>query len=143
MKELKKSIGQTKDSGWQFGLRKTFDLPQKDLWDFMFSDEGLNVWLSPVEGELETDKAFQTREGLEVKMKLLKPYSHVRMTWKKKGWDHDSNLQVRVLASGKKATISFHHDKLINQDERVEMSIYWNKKMLEIGEALSQKIVFQ
>ena len=72
MKEPKKNIGQTKDSGWQFGLRKTFDLPQKDVWEFMFSDKGLNVWLGPVKGDLETNKTFQTGEGLEGMIKLLK-----------------------------------------------------------------------
>ena len=48
-------VGKTKDAGFQFGARKTFDLDFHKAWDFLFSKEGLKVWLGSVEfNELET-----------------------------------------------------------------------------------------
>ncbi|WP_310588385.1 SRPBCC domain-containing protein [Dyadobacter sp. CY326] len=60
---------------------------------------------------------------------MLKPYSHIRMSWKKKEWEHDSALQIRVMENGKKTTIAFHHDKLADAEQREEMSEYWSSKM--------------
>ncbi|MCE7065233.1 hypothetical protein LZG73_08035 [Dyadobacter sp. CY326] len=51
------------------------------------------------------------------------------MSWKKKEWEHDSALQIRVMENGKKTTIAFHHDKLADAEQREEMSEYWSSKM--------------
>src|SRR5690606_31964963 len=60
-----KPVGKTKDSGWQFGLRKTFYKAQEYLWDIIFSDKGLKIWLGGLEEELEPKKSYKTKEGIE------------------------------------------------------------------------------
>ena len=75
-----KPIGLTKDVGWQFGLSKTFAYTQEFLWDYMFSDQGLKIWLGELDKDLEIKKPYQSKEGI---VRVLKPYSYIRMNWKK------------------------------------------------------------
>ncbi|MFC4874711.1 SRPBCC domain-containing protein [Negadavirga shengliensis] len=138
MKKTAKQVGLTKDVGWQFGLRKTFPYPQEWLWDFMFSDKGLAIWLGRLEGKLEVKKKYRTKEGIEGLVRVFTPYSHIRMTWKEKNWDNTSTVQVRVMGNQEKATVSFHQEKLVDNGQREEMKTYWNKKMKGIEKELTK-----
>ncbi|MBX2949828.1 MAG: SRPBCC domain-containing protein [Crocinitomicaceae bacterium] len=138
MKIPDKPVGLTKDAGWQFGLRKTVPYSLEAVWDFLFSAEGLKHWLGTLEEELEIKKPFNTNEGVEGMIRLLTPYSHVRMSWKKNGWKNTSTVQVRVLNNGEKTTISFHHEKLLNEQQREEVQGYWNEKMTALETALAK-----
>ena len=129
---MKKIVGQTKDVGFQFGLRKTFQLPQDQVWEFMFSPTGLDIWLGKLATELELNKSFRTESGIEGHVRVLKPLSHVRMSWKKPEWDQSSTLQVRIMGNEKKTTISFHQEKLTDGDQRKEMKEYWDVVMSEL-----------
>lgn len=137
MKTQEKTIGLTKGVGWQFGLRKTFPYSQEYLWDFMFSNKGLKIWLGNLKEKLEIKKAYKTQEGIEGLVRVLTPYSHIRISWKKKDWENVSTVQVRVIGNHEKATISFHQEKLLDNKQREEMKLYWNKKMVEIKKAIT------
>ncbi len=131
---MAKPIGKTKDVGFQFGLQKTFPISEKRAWEFMFSDEGLKIWLGDLKDKLEIKEENQTKDGIIVFIRVLKPNSHIRMNWKKKDWDNNSTLQVRVIGkSENKTTISFHQEKLTDSNQREEMKRYWNKKMDKIN----------
>ncbi|WP_439489952.1 SRPBCC domain-containing protein [Algoriphagus sp.] len=136
MERRNKQIGKTKDVGWQFGLRKTLPLSQESVWDFMFSEQGLKIWLGELEQDLEVKKHYKTKSGIDGLIRVLKPYSHIRMNWKKQNWDNLSTLQVRVMGDNRKATISFHQEKLLDNKQREEMKTYWNEKMTKIEKAL-------
>lgn len=137
MKTQEKPVGLTKDVGWQFGLRKTFPYSQKYLWDFMFSGKGLSIWLGELKEELEIKTAYKTKDGIEGFVRVFTPYSHIRMNWKKKNWENISTVQVRVIGNQEKATISFHQEKLLDNNQREEMKLYWDKKMTEIKKAIT------
>lgn len=132
-----KEVGLTKDVGYQFGKRKTFDLPLNDAWEFMFSNKGLSIWLGTLPGELELLQPFQTKEGIVGKLRLMKPFSHIRMAWAKQEWDNTSTLQVRLIKAKFGTTICFHQEKLQDKAQRVEMKAYWDNVMEKIAQALS------
>lgn len=137
MKKQGKSVGLTKDAGYQFGIRKTFPYSQEYLWNFMFSDKGLKIWLGELKEDLEIEKAYQTKEGIEGLVRVFTPHSHIRMNWKKENWENNSIVQVRVIGDQEKATISFHQEKLLDNNQREEMDLYWNKKMTEIEKMIT------
>ena len=139
MKTQEKPIGLTKDVGWQFGLRKTFPYSQGYLWDFMFSKKGLKIWLGEFDEELEVKKSFKTKDGIEGLVRVFTPHSHIRLNWKKKNWENLSTVQVRVMGNQEKATISFHQEKLSNNNQREEMKKYWNEKMVKIEKVIMDK----
>jgi uncharacterized protein YndB with AHSA1/START domain len=131
--EKDKIIGQTKDVGFQIGVRKTFNISTETAWDFLFSDKGLSTWLGKISIEnFGLDKTYKTKEGIEGEVNTLKPYSHIRLSWKPKNWTNISAVQIRVINAKGKATISFHQDKLLDSKQRDEMKIYWDRIIAKI-----------
>lgn len=47
--------------------------------------------------QFELEKQFKIENGIEGSVRVLKPYSHIRLNWKKKGWENISTVQVRVI----------------------------------------------
>jgi uncharacterized protein YndB with AHSA1/START domain len=134
MEHETKVTGQTKDAGFQFGLRKTFLVNAETAWDYLFTEEGLSIWLGTTKhADFELKKPFITEEGNEGTLNVLKPYSHVRLTWKKPGWADLSSLQIRVLDNKGKVTIAIHQDQLEDADMRDEAEVYWNGVMDKLG----------
>lgn len=133
-----KIVGQTKDAGFQIGVRKTFAVPVQTVWDFLFSEKGLSIWLGKISLEnFELGKSYKTNKKIEGKVNVFKPNSHIRLTWKPKYWTNTSALQIRVIPSKEKTTISFHQDKLLDSKQRGEMKEYWNKVIEKIGNEIS------
>lgn len=129
--------GLTKSAGWEMGVRKTFPISVNDTWSFLFSDEGLRIWLGTVK-ELKWEKGeeYKTGNGISGVIRVVNPLSHIRITWKKKEWDHFSTLQLRTIKGKDKTTISFHHDRLKNSAEREEMLIHWENVLKSIEKKL-------
>ena len=110
---MTQNIGLTKDSGWQFGVRKTLPSNLEHLWDLFFSEKGLKYWSE------EVDQNFST----------FKEYSHIRTKWKHVGFEENANLQIRFIPNKNrdKTTISIHIDQLKNENQREEAKRYWSK----------------
>lgn len=53
---MTENIGHTKDVGFQFGIRKTISVPTEKVLDFLFSENGLNIWLGKLKNDLELKK---------------------------------------------------------------------------------------
>ncbi|MEO1214083.1 MAG: SRPBCC domain-containing protein [Bacteroidota bacterium] len=123
---MKKQIGQTKDVGFQFGIRKTISGSTEDIWDYLFSPKGLKIWLGELETEFELKKGFRTKNGVEGYVRLVKPNSHIRINWKRKDWTNLSTLQMRLITNKEKTTISFHQEKLGDSKQREEVKNYWS-----------------
>ena len=117
-------VGKTRDSGFQIGVRRTFPVTVTQAWDYLFSAEGLQIWLgnslNEESGNDLTDKIVQIPSK---KVNVCKPYSHIRIKWAKEGWKNVSLLQMRVIAAKGKATISFHQEKLLDAAQRMEMKL--------------------
>ena len=134
---VKKEVGLTKDAGWQMGVRKTLDTDFDRVWDFMFSDKGLNLWLGPIKAEqLEVGKAMDLDHGIWFKIVVFKPFSHIRMQWKKREWSNTSRLQLRIIRSKEKTVVSFAQEMMRNQTQREEMIVHWKKVAERLSEIL-------
>ena len=83
-------------------------------WDFLFSDKGIKIWLGKLKNELEINKKYETENGISGLVRIFKPYSHIRISWKPKNWENSSTLQIRVLGDDEKTTIAIHQEKLLN-----------------------------
>lgn len=137
--EKTKVVGQTCDAGFQIGVRKTFAVPVENVWNFLFSEAGLSTWLGKISLEnFELGKPYKTEEEIEGKVSVFKPNSHIRLTWKPKYWTNSSALQIRVIPSKEKTTISFHQDKLLDNQQRDEMKKYWDGVIVKIENEISK-----
>ncbi|NUN09792.1 MAG: SRPBCC domain-containing protein [Ignavibacteriaceae bacterium] len=123
-----KSItGKTKNVGFEVGVRKIYPVDQTEVWNYLSSDEGITFWLGElVKGRLIENNNYKTVDGVEGTVRILRPYSHIRLTWKKADWKNHSTLQMRVIAGKKKTTVSFHQEKLADVRQRTEMKKHWS-----------------
>ena len=132
-----REAGKTKDAGFQFGLQRTFPVTGEEAWDFMVSDRGLKIWLGDLVSPLELKRKYLTKSGIHGLVRVFKPYSHLRMNWKKNNWENMSTLQIRTIGnSDGKSIISFHQEKLTDAKQRAEMKEYWNRKMDDLATEL-------
>ena len=118
-------IGKTKDVGFQFGIRRTIPVSTDKVWDFLFSSNGLKIWLGKLKNELELKKEFETEEGITGFVRVFKTNSHIRLNWKLKTWKNMTTVQIRVIGNETKTTIAIHQEKLLNPQQRNEMKEYW------------------
>lgn len=135
-----KETGLTKVGWFQFGVRKTFKISLSAAWDFLLSPQGVEIWLGSLKGkDLEQNEPFKTEEGIEGKITVLKPHSHIRMAWKRRGWSNTSIVQVRVIEAKTGTTISFHQEKLLNKKQREEVQKYWDKVVEEFTGKIAEQ----
>lgn len=124
---MEKQVGQTKDVGVQFGIRKTFPISAEFAWNFLMSAKGLETWLGQINHELEFKKEFETENGISGFVRVFEPKSHIRLNWKLKDWPNMSTVQLRVIEKQEKTTIAIHQEKLLNAEQRSKMKEYWTK----------------
>ena len=91
-------VGLTKDSGWQVGVRKTLPISPEKAWDFLFSKEIIRVWLGEVPAfPLQVGSNFSLKDDTEVKITVLSPGSHLRLSFRTPGCERPSIIQVRTI----------------------------------------------
>ena len=134
---MEKQIGQTKNLGFQFGIRKTFPISLENAWDFLLSEKGVKIWIGELKNELEIKKNYETKNGISGLVRVLKPNSHIRLNWKRKNWNNMSIIQIRLIENKEKTTIAIHQEKLLNSKQRTEMKEYWNQVMNEITDKMN------
>jgi uncharacterized protein YndB with AHSA1/START domain len=130
------TVGKTKDVGYEIGVRRTFEVSVDHAWAVITSPKGLAAWLGTGAPTLDKGVEYQTRDGAHGKVTVFKPGSHLRMSWQPGDWPRASTIQVRVLPSGSKATISFHQEHLPGPQERIEMRERWEKAITALGKLL-------
>jgi uncharacterized protein YndB with AHSA1/START domain len=134
-----KPIGLTKNAGFQVGTRKTFPVSVETAWDFLISARGTSIWLGLINPDsLDVGTPFTTSNGVEGQIKVLKPYSHLRMKWKPSDWTNTSTLQIRVIPAKDKTTISFHQEKLLDEHQRNSMKSFWQSVLGKIEKLINQ-----
>jgi hypothetical protein len=134
--EKETPVGLTKDSGYQVGSRRTYDIDQVRAWSALLSARGNELLTGrKVALELEGPGASWTGGPVAYEMASLSPGSHFRMKWRLPGWEKPSILQVRVLrASEGRTTIAFHQERLEDPSARADMLARWESVHARLGE---------
>jgi activator of HSP90 ATPase len=135
-----KTTGLTKDAGYQVGVRKTIEGSHLDVWNFLLSNTGLEIWLGNIDpDDLARREEISLSNGTTVKITRFKLQSHLRMQWRKKSWATSSRLQLRVIAAGyDKTTISFHQEMLENDAQREAMKSHWRHILIKLEAAFTE-----
>jgi len=126
--EVLKETGKTKSAGFLAGIRRTFLTTKNKAWEQVFSPEGLLIWLGLSLENVALNCDYTNPSGDTFTVKVFRPYSHIRLRWRRKDWTHNSTLQVRIIeATDNKTTISFHQENLDDEQQREEMLAHWKK----------------
>jgi uncharacterized protein YndB with AHSA1/START domain len=130
----RRQIGETADVGFEIGVQKTVTAPKDEVWELLTGPHGLSVWLrTDPNVALKPGEKFITSDGTSGEFRVVKEYSHLRLTWKRANWSRPSILQVRVSSKGEeKTTIGFHQEKLGDAATRGQMKEHWKKVQEEL-----------
>ena len=112
-------VGQTKDAGWQIGVRRTLPIRHKKAWALITSPESLKIWLGAgADVALSEGGSYELPDGTHGEVRVWKPNSHLRITWQPKDWPRPSTIQVRAIPKDERTVIAFHQEHLPGAEER-------------------------
>lgn len=135
---MERTVGQTKDVGFQIGVSQTLAHAPARVWQFLTSPAGIALWLG--EGaRLRPEKGatYETADGTTGEVRGFRDQDRVRLTWRPEGWDHDTTVQVAITGSGDKTCLRFHQERLADADERSRQRDHWWKVTAAVAEALA------
>lgn len=116
-----RSVGETRDAGFEIGVRRTLPVPAETLWLLVTSAEGRRAWLGAgPDFALEPGAAYALDDGAQGEVRVLRPGSHVRLSWQPGDWPRASTIQVRVLPGGAQSVLAFHQEHLPDAAAREE-----------------------
>jgi uncharacterized protein YndB with AHSA1/START domain len=123
-------VGKTKGQGWEIGVRKTFPVGTGRLWEAVTTQPGLGYWLGTgVNADFQKGDTYKTTEGTSGDIRSFEAGSLIRLTRRPSDADSPSTLQLRVMAAKKGSTLSIHHEKLHDAQQREAMHEHWSKVM--------------
>ena len=128
--------GQTKDAGWEVGVRKTVDAPVATVWAFLLG-AGLPLWLGNTTLSLEKGAAYETDDDISGTVLTFTEGYRVRITWQPVEWNHDSTLQLTVKEAATGTTIAFHQERLSGREERKIMLGHWKDVVQTLDDAIA------
>jgi uncharacterized protein YndB with AHSA1/START domain len=132
-------VGQTKSQGWEIGVRRTLPIAPEKAWELLTSAQGLDLWLGHnADLTFEKGAAFKTREGTTGEIRSYEKGRLLRMRWQPPDWDFASTLQIRVNPARSGATISIHHEKLENGEQRQAMRQHWSTVLDKLETIIKQ-----
>ena len=117
-------VGLTKDVGWNLGVRRTVAAPTEAVWDHLLGD-GLATWLGDAPLPKEPGTTYETADGTTGQLRTRTEHRRLRLTWRPRGWEHDSTLQVTLIPAVRGTTIAFHQERLADADERRHLLRHW------------------
>jgi len=116
-----REVGKTRDTGYVIGVRRTLPISLAEAWELITSPEGVRAWLGDgARVEWKPGREYALADGSAGAVRVVQPESHVRLTWRPRGWPRDSTIQVRVIAAASGTTIAFHQEHLPGAGAREE-----------------------
>jgi uncharacterized protein YndB with AHSA1/START domain len=110
--------GKTERAGYQAGARRTFEISPARAWRLLTSPAGKRIWLGSRSAALRPGSSFRLPGGVEGKLRVFSPGSHLRLAWRPEAWPRASTLQVRVIPSGDRSVIAFHQENMPSASAR-------------------------
>lgn len=120
-------VGKTMSQGWEIGVRRTLPVSVEHLWALLTTPPGLGLWLSVgTAPAFRKGETFTTHEQTTGEIVSYTEGSLIRLRWQPRGWHTPSTLQIRVLPAKRGATLSIHHEKLTDGEQREAMRRHWS-----------------
>ena len=115
-----------KDLGFQVSVSKVFPFRTDTMWEFLLSKTGIDIWLGEIDSDdFELQKPFVTSEGIEGKLTVFVPDSHLRFKRKPKHWDKPATIELRVSNAKGKSSVIFHATGFFKIEQKEELRSYY------------------
>ncbi len=135
--EAHRTVGWTRDAGFQLGVRKTLPIPHEQAWRLVISPAGIALWLGAgSDVRLVQGAGYQLADGARGEVRIYAPGSHVRLTWQPKAWPRESTIQVRVIPGNDRRTaavIAFHQEHLPSAEARQARRTHFKEALASLA----------
>ncbi len=132
-------MGKTQSQGWEIGVSRTLPVSARRAWALVMTALGLPQAIVRARREVETGQVVKTKNKTQVEIRSYEPGSRLRMRWQPAEWDFASTLQIRIKPAVTGTTISVHHEKLENGEQRAAMREHWTARLEEVRAAAARK----
>lgn len=131
-------VGRTKTQGWEIGVSRTLPVSAEKAWKLLMTQPGLSYWLGTgVDPQFKKGDSFRTAEGTTGEIRSYNDGSLIRMRWQPPDWDFESTLQIRVKPAKTGATITFHHERMQNGEQRAAMHKRWSEVIDNLAQLIA------
>lgn len=127
--------GETTYAGFQVGVRRTFPVTTGELWELLLGQEGLKAWLG-ADLRPEPGARWQSADAAGA-VRTVAPGQRLRLTFQPAGRADPTTLQLTVSEAKTGATLTFHHEKLADTDEREAMRAHWKSALARLASLLA------
>lgn len=132
----KRVLGQTQDAGFEIGIQRTISIDSAELWEWLLSAEGAEVWLG-IRTEIPARKGanFSSRDG-SYEVRSIVEGRKIRL---RKVYDNSiSTIQLYLTPKKEKTALLVHHEKLENSTQREKMKRQW-QDILQAVKTITEK----
>ena len=87
-------------------------MPLKEVWNFLLSKHGLQIWLGTWKlDKWETGITFITNDGIRGEVRVFNPYSHIRLLWQRENWSNITIIEIRTVSDDERTIIHIHQEQ--------------------------------
>lgn len=133
-------VGLTRDAGWQIGVSRTLPVPVADVWGFLASPAGFDLWLDPGARPVpQVGAEFKTATG-RGEVRSWHELDRIRIRWIASEDDGpDTTIQVAIASAATGTTIRFHEERLSDEAARLRRRAHWQR----VAEAICDELAPQ
>ena len=132
MADQERTVGQTRDTGFQIGVRRTLPMAREAAWRLLTTPSGVKIWLGEVEGQFVQGATYRLADSTTGEVTVFAINSHLRTTWLPPGWQRPSIIQVRVLPHGGHTSVAFHQEWLPGPQEREQRRVWFTDALSQL-----------
>lgn len=117
---------------------KTFKVEAKKVWKFLASDEGIQMWLTPMSKfKLAPKMFFEREDGIYGEIRTMKAGERVRFTWRDGDEGKPTVVLLFVVARANGTSIlCFQHEKLTDGRLKDQIREHWRSVLEQIYAAV-------
>jgi uncharacterized protein YndB with AHSA1/START domain len=137
----RKIEGRNEKGEYSLTAGKTFPVEAKLLWNYLFSTEGLLVWLKPLSGfQLEKGFVYETEGGVFGEVRTFKSPERLRLTWQESDGERSTVVQLYVRKRpGGKSVLWVQHEKIRDGREKTRLRAHWKQVLEDLISQFPQK----
>ena len=130
--------GQNQKGEYSVTATRTINIAARVAWKFLFSDDGLQLWLKPLSDfTLKKKATFERDDGIFGEVRTMKAGVRARLSWQDTDWEKPTILQVYVLPRpGAKCILVLQHEQLKSARLREDLRAQWKEALDHLATAL-------
>jgi hypothetical protein len=117
---------------------KTYQIGQKNMWNFLVSPQGLKIWLSPMSPLIvKPGEQYEIEGGIFGEVRTMKKPQRIRLSWQETETLKKTIVQIMVIPRPReKCVLAIQHEKLPSASAKEKMLRHWKNVLKDLEVAI-------